>query len=135
MIEQLSIFAPNTKGSMVSLTKLISDAGIDIYNVVTNDSAEFGIVRMLVTEPELACELLTTNGYMCKLNKVIGVEIPDDVGSLSKLLQAITDSNINIDYLYVSYSRDSKTPLAVLHAPGYTEVEAALESRGYKIVK
>ena len=135
MIEQLSIFAPNTKGSMVSLTKLISDAGIDIYNVVTNDSAEFGIVRMLVTEPELACELLTTNGYMCKLNKVIGVEIPDDVGSLSKLLQAITDSNINIDYLYVSYSRDSKTPLAVLHAPGYTEVEAALESRGYSIVK
>ncbi|MBP3719051.1 MAG: amino acid-binding protein [Eubacterium sp.] len=135
MIEQLSIFAPNTKGSMVSLTKLISDAGIDIYNVVTNDSAEFGIVRMLVTEPELACELLTTNGYMCKLNKVIGVEIPDDVGSLSKLLQAITDSNINIDYLYVSYSRDSKTPLAVLHAPGYAEVEAALESRGYKIVK
>lgn len=135
MIEQLSIFAPNTKGSMVSLTKLISDAGIDIYNVVTNDSAEFGIVRMLVTEPELACELLTTNGYMCKLNKVIGVEIPDDVGSLSNLLQAITDSNINIDYLYVSYSRDSKTPLAVLHAPGYAEVEAALESRGYKIVK
>ena len=135
MIEQLSIFAPNTKGSMVSLTKLISDAGIDIYNVVTNDSAEFGIVRMLVTEPELACELLTTNGYMCKLNKVIGVEIPDDVGSLSKLLQAITYSNINIDYLYVSYSRDSKTPLAVLHAPGYAEVEAALESRGYKIVK
>ena len=135
MIEQLSIFAPNTKGSMVSLTKLISDAGIDIYNVVTNDSAEFGIVRMLVTEPGLACELLTTNGYMCKLNKVIGVEIPDDVGSLSKLLQAITDSNINIDYLYVSYSRDSKTPLAVLHAPGYAEVEAALESRGYTIVK
>lgn len=135
MIEQLSIFAPNTKGSMVSLTKLISDAGIDIYNVVTNDSAEFGIVRMLVTEPELACELLTTNGYMCKLNKVIGVEIPDDVGSLSNLLQAITDSNINIDYLYVSYSRDSKTPLAVLHAPGYAEVEAALESRGYTIVK
>lgn len=135
MIEQLSIFAPNTKGSMVSLTKLISDAGIDIYNVVTNDSAEFGIVRMLVTEPELACELLTTNGYMCKLNKVIGVEIPDDVGSLSNLLQAITDSNINIDYLYVSYSRDFKTPLAVLHAPGYAEVEAALESRGYKIVK
>ena len=72
---------------------------------------------------------------MCKLNKVIGVEIPDDVGSLSNLLQAITDSNINIDYLYVSYSRDSKTPLAVLHAPGYAEVEAALESRGYKIVK
>ena len=135
MIQQLSIFAPTTKGSMVSITKLVSDAGIDIYNVVTNDSAEFGIVRMLVTEPEKACDLLTAEGYMCKLNKVIGVEIPDDVGSLTKLLQDITDCNINIDYLYVSYSRDSKTPLAVLHAPGYAEVEASLSSRGYTIVK
>lgn len=135
MIEQLSIFAPNVKGSMMNITKLVSDAGIDIYNVVTNDSAEFGIVRMLVTEPELACELLTSNGYMCKLNKVIGVEIPDEVGSLTKLLQAICDSNINIDYTYVSYSRDSKTPLAVLHAAGYAELEESLASRGYNIVK
>ena len=134
MIEQLSIFAPNTKGSMVNLTKLVSDAGIDIYNVVTNDSAEFGIVRMLVTEPEKACKILTDNGYMCKLNKVIGVKIPDDVGSLANLLSAVSDCNINIDYLYVSYSRDSKTPLAVLHAPGYAEVEASLMSRGYEIV-
>ncbi|MCR5543124.1 MAG: amino acid-binding protein [Eubacterium sp.] len=135
MIQQLSIFAPNAKGSMVNITKLVSDAGIDIYNVVTNDSAEFGIVRMLVTEPERACDLLSKEGYMCKLNKVIGVEIPDDVGSLTNLLQNITDCNINIDYLYVSYSRDSKTPLAVLHAPGYAEVEASLVSRGYTIVK
>ena len=135
MISQLSIFAENAKGAMLKVSKVISDAGIDIYNVVTNDSAEFGIVRMLVTEPERAEEILSSKGYMCKLDKVIGVEIPDDVGSLSKLLQAITDSNINIDYLYVSYSRDSKTPLAVLHAPGYAEVEAALESRGYTIVK
>ena len=135
MIQQLSIFAPNAKGSMVNITKLVSDAGIDIYNVVTNDSAEFGIVRMLVTEPERACDLLSKEGYMCKLNKVIGVEIPDDVGSLTNLLQNITDCNINIDYLYVSYSRDSKTPLSVLHAPGYAEVEASLASRGYTIVK
>ena len=135
MIEQLSIFAQNTKGSMVGLTKLVSDAGIDIYNVVTNDSAEFGIVRMLVTEPQKACDILTEHGYMCKLNKVIGVKISDEVGSLTNLLQAITDSNINIDYLYVSYSRDSKTPLAVIHAPSYAEVEVCLKARGYEIVE
>ena len=135
MIKQISIFTENKKGAMRNITRVLAENSINIIALVTNDSAEFGIVRMLVTKPELACELLTTNGYMCKLNKVIGVEIPDDVGSLSKLLQAITDSNINIDYLYVSYSRDSKTPLAVLHAPGYAEVEAALESRGYTIVK
>ncbi len=134
MISQLSIFAENSKGAMLRVSKIISDAGIDIYNVVTNDSAEFGIVRMLVTDPERAEELLKSEGYMCKLDKVIGVEIPDDVGSLTKLLDIIQNSNINIDYLYVSYSRDSKTPLAVMKVVGYAEVEQFLHSKGYKTV-
>ena len=134
MISQLSIFAENVKGAMLKVSKVVSDAGIDIYNVVTNDSAEFGIVRMLVTEPERAEELLISKGYLCKLDKVIGVEIPDEVGSLTKLLATIQASNINIEYLYVSYSRDSKTPLAVMKVVGYAEVELFLKDKGYNTV-
>lgn len=134
MINQLSVFTENTKGAMLNVSKLVSDAGIDIYNVVTNDSAEFGIVRMLVTEPEKAEEILKAHGYMCKLDKVIGVEISDEVGSLTGLLTAIYDSNISIDYIYVSYSRDFKSPLAVVRVGSYEEVEMSLNSRGYKTV-
>ncbi len=134
MINQVSVFTENTKGAMLKVSKLISDAGIDIYNVVTNDSAEFGIVRMLVTEPEKADELLRQEGYMSKLDSVIGVEIPDEVGSLTKLLEAIDESNINIDYIYVSFSRDFVSPLAVLKVNGYLEVESCLRSKGYKTV-
>ncbi len=134
MITQLSVFTENSKGAMLKVSRLISDAGIDIYNVVTNDSAEFGIVRMLVTEPEKGFEVLKSEGYMCKLDKVIGVEIPDEVGSLTKLLDTLDKSYINIDYIYVSYSRDSKTPLAVMKVGGYDEVESSLRSRGYTTV-
>ena len=134
MIKQISIFAANCKGSMKKITETVSDAGIDIYNVVTNDSAEFGIVRMLVTEPDKALELLKSSGYMCQIDRVIGVQIPDTVGSLTKLLEDVASSNINIDYLYVSYSRDSKTPLAVMKAPSYAEVEESLQSKGYTTV-
>ena len=134
MINQVSVFTENTKGAMLKVSKLISDAGIDIYNVVTNDSAEFGIVRMLVTEPEKADELLRREGYMSKLDSVIGVEIPDEVGSLTKLLEAIDESNINIEYIYVSFSRDFVSPLAVLKVNGYLEVESCLRSKGYKTV-
>ncbi|MCR5632525.1 MAG: amino acid-binding protein, partial [Eubacterium sp.] len=134
MITQLSVFTENSKGAMLKVSRLISDAGIDIYNVVTNDSAEFGIVRMLVTEPEKGFEVLKSEGYMCKLDKVMGVEIPDEVGSLTKLLDTLDKSYINIDYIYVSYSRDSKTPLAVMKVGGYDEVESSLRSRGYTTV-
>ena len=134
MIKQLSIFTENEKGAMLKVSKAISDAGIDIYNVVTNDSAEFGIVRMLITEPETAMEILTSMGYMCKLDKVIGVEIPDEIGSLTKLLDTLNLCNINIHYIYVSYSRDFKLPLAVMKVSGYEEVESSLKSHGYKTV-
>ena len=89
---------------------------------------------MLVTEPEKAEAILKENGYMCKLDKVIGVEISDEVGSLTGLLTAIYDSNISIDYIYVSYSRDFKSPLAVVRVGSYEEVEMSLNSRGYKTV-
>ena len=134
MIDQLSVYAENTRGAMLKVSKAISDSGIDILNVVTNDSAEFGIVRMIVDEPEKAEELLASMGYMCKIDKVIGVEIPDEVGSLTKLLDTLDKSYINIDYIYVSYSRDSKTPLAVMKVGGYDEVESSLRSRGYTTV-
>lgn len=134
MIQQLSIFAENKKGTMADITSIVSGAGIDIYNVVTNDSAEFGIVRMLVTDTEKATELLKAAGYMVHIGECLGVKIPDDVGSLNTLLKDMTSGGINVDYIYVSYSRDSKTPLAVLHATEYDEVEEYLEAKGYELV-
>ena len=62
------------------------------------------------------------------------MEIPDDVGSLTTLLDTIHTCNINIEYLYVSYGRDFKSPLAVLKVAGYAEVEPSLKSRGYHTV-
>lgn len=134
MVEQLSIFAENTKGAMAKITSTVSDAGINLYNVVTNDSAEFGIIRMLTSDSEMAASLLTKEGYMCHIGKCIGVEIPDDIGSLSTLLSTITDAGINIDYVYVSYSRDSKTPVAIIHASGYAEIEECLSAKGYTLI-
>lgn len=134
MIKQISVFTENRKGAMKDITETVSSEGIDIYNVVTNDSAEYGIARMLLTDPDKGLELLSKKGYMCKIDKVIGVQIPDNVGSLTKLLQDVEDININIEYLYVSYSRDSKTPLAVLKAAGYAEIEESLKSKGYTLV-
>ena len=75
MIQQLSIFAENKKGTMADITSIVSGAGIDIYNVVTNDSAEFGIVRMLVTDTEKATELLKAAGYMVHIGECLGVKM------------------------------------------------------------
>jgi len=134
MLKQLSIYAENKKGTLTEITKLLSNEGINIWGSVTNDSAEFGIIRMIVSDAELAKEKLEKAGYFCRLCNVIGVEMADEVGALSKLLNALTDSNINVDYVYLSFNRDSGLPVQVFHTNDISEVEECLRSKGFKVV-
>ena len=119
MLRQISIFTENRKGAMRSITRLLAEGGIDIDAFVTNDSAEFGIVRMLVSDPDRASELLTAAGYQIKRTPVMAFEIPED-------------ANINIDYLYASFDRASAGPVIIIRAEDMDELERFLKSRGFR---
>lgn len=119
---------------MRNITRVLTEKGINITALVTNDSAEFGIVRMLVSDPELAYNALKEAGYMVHSNTIIAVKIDDTPGSLDKLLLAIGDSNVNVDYLYMSYDRESATPIAVIKTSEPYEVSGCLRSRGYALI-
>jgi hypothetical protein len=134
MLKQLSIYAENAKGTMKEITDVLTKEGINIWGSVTNDSAEFGIIRMVVSEPELAKEKLEQAGYFCKLCNVIGVEMADEVGALNRLLKTLYDSNINVDYIYLSFNRDSGLPVQILHAQDAPEVEDCIRAKGFKTI-
>lgn len=134
MLKQLSIYAENKKGTMRNITEILSEENINIWGSVTNDSAEFGIIRMIVSDPDLAKEKLEKAGYYCKLCNVIGIEMADEVGTLNRLLKTLYDSNINVDYIYLSFNRDSGLPVQILHADDTPEVEDCIRSKGFKVV-
>ena len=132
MIQQLSIFAENHRGAMKRITQVLADNGINMNTLVTNDSAEYGIIRMIVYEPEKARSAFAEAGYLCRLDKVIAVIMSDEYGSLNRLLGDMQSSNIDINYIYISYDRDTAAPIAIIHAEGADEVEECLRSRGYQ---
>jgi len=132
MIRQLSIFAENKKGAMNRITQILQDAGINMNTLVTNDSAEFGIIRMLVSDTEQAARALTAEGYMCHSDYVAAVEIDDRCGSLNSLLSTVSAGNINLDYIYVTYNALSRNPVAILKTTDLMEVEEFLQARGYR---
>ena len=134
MLKQVSVYAENKKGCFQNITGLLTDNGINILGSVTNDSAEYGIVRLVVSDPEKAREVLTGAGYLCRLVSVLGIELADEVGSLNKLLTELLSSNINVDYLYLSFNRASGMPIMVLHTADTAQVENILVSRGYTAV-
>ncbi len=134
MIKQLSIFAENRKGTLQKITGILDEHGINMIALITNDSAEFGIIRMLVDKPEEAEGIMGTAGFLTRLDSVIAVEIGDSCGSLNKLLVYVDDCNINVDYLYMSFNRELGTPIAVLKTPDSAEVESMVVARGYKVL-
>ena len=134
MLKQLSIFAENIKGKMQKVTGILMEEYINILGSVTNDSAEYGIIRMVVSKPEQALEALTKAGFICKLSDVLGIEVKDEVGNLNKLLLSLQESNINIDYLYLSFNRATGLPIMVLHVPDISEVEACLRNKGFNSI-
>ena len=135
MIRQLSIFAENKQGAMNRITQILQDNEINMNTLVTNDSAEFGIIRMLVSDTQKAADVLSAAGYMCHSDSVAAIEIGDACGSLNKLLAAVTDGNINLDYLYVTYNTLSRQPVAILRTSDLMEVESFLRGRGYTMLK
>ena len=135
MIRQISVYAENAKGTIKNVTQVITDARINMSILITNDSAEYGIIRMLVNDTDLAVQKLREAGYMCRSEQVLAVEISDDCGSLNHLLQELSDGNINIDYLYVTYSIQSKLPYAILRTQDMWEVEEFLKGKGYRQVE
>ena len=137
MLKQVSIYAENKKGTIQNITGLLAEKNINILGSVINDGAEYGeygIIRMVVSDPETAAETLTKAGYLCKLIDVLGVEVEDKVGNLHELLKALYESNVNATYIYLSFNRESGKPIMVFHTEDITEVESCLKSKGFVLL-
>ena len=133
-MQQVSIYAENKKGMLETITGVLRREEINILGSVTNDSAEYGIVRMVVSDPKRAVEALTEAGFLCHLKEVVAVELMDEVGNLNQLLRALSESNINVNYLYLSFNRDTGKPIMVFHTEDIMEVRSCLKSRGYTVL-
>ena len=135
MLKQVSVYAENKKGTMQKITGILLEENINILGSVTNDSAEYGIIRMVVSDPKKAVEALEKAGYLCRMTDVLGVEVEDEVGNLHKLLQALDESNIDVDYIYLSFNRDSGKPIMVIHTEDVMEVEMCIASKGFSLLE
>lgn len=118
---------------MQAVLQTLADANINILGSVTNDSAEYGIIRMIVSDPDLAHKLLLDAGYLCRIGDVLGIELVDEPGSLSEFLKVLKEINVNVDYIYLCYNRETGRPVLIFHTESINEVEASLLTRGFEI--
>jgi hypothetical protein len=111
-IKQISVFIENTTGRMGDVTRVLAGAGINIRAISIADTAEFGILRLIVDKYEAAAKALTDAGFTARLSDVAAIEIDDVPGSLAKIMELFQKSEVNIEYLYASL--ENKTGKAVV---------------------
>ena len=100
MINQISLFLENRKGQLAEITHLLADNGIDMRAISIAETADYGILRILVDDTERAAEILRENGSILTLTPVTIVGVPDEPAALSKLLTLIADGGVDIVYMY-----------------------------------
>jgi hypothetical protein len=133
-IKQLTVFVQNRKGTVVSVTDVLSKNNVNIRALSIAETEEFGILRLIVNEQELAERVLSENGYLIKTINVVGVKIGDEPGKLTSALKVIDEANINVEYMYAFMARTEKHAYVVLRVEENEEAEQALTNAGFKLI-
>jgi hypothetical protein len=113
IIKQLSVFIENKTGRLNEVTQILGNAGINMSAFCVADTTEFGILRMIVSEPEKALSILKDAEFSVRLTDVICLNSPNEPGALARALNILSGENVFIEYLY-AYSMDNKSANIVL---------------------
>ena len=133
-IKQLTVFIQNKKGTVVSVTNILSNNNINLRALSISETQDFGILRLIVNDEKAAESVLAENGYLIKVIDVIGVKIGDEPGKLTEALDVLDKADINVEYLYAFMARTEKHAYVVLRVEDNAVAEKALTDAGFKMI-
>lgn len=99
-IKQLCVFLENKKGHLAHIAEVVSGAEVTILALSLADTAEFGILRLILDKPEAAATALREHQMICRINEVTAVEMGDGHARLTEVLHLLDGNSINIEYMY-----------------------------------
>ena len=99
-VKQLSVFIENKSGAMVQVLNLLKDKGIQLIASTLADTTDYGIYRILCSEPDKAFQVLKDAGVAVSLNQVFAIELDDIPGRAAEAIGFFAQEGISISYLY-----------------------------------
>ena len=132
MIDQISIYTENKRGSARAVFNLLAEKNINVLCFMNSDSGEFGTMRLIVSDTDTAMAELNEKGYMCKRDKVIAAVLDDEPGALEKFLMLFEDMNINIEYMYALCTKTDEAAI-VIKPSDIEKAQTVLKDNGYTL--
>ena len=135
-IKQISVFLENKPGSLYGMTSVLAQNKIDMRAFSLAETRDFGIARIIVDDVYTAAPVLKDAGYVHSVTPVLGVAIPDTPGGLNKVLQALTDAQVNVEYMYAFLGgKDVDHAYMIFRVADNAAAAAALALRGIQVVE
>jgi hypothetical protein len=114
LVKQISVFLENKPGRLSEAAEVLAKNGIDISALSLADTDEYGVLRMIVSDPDKAKNALSESGVICKVTDALVVAIDDRPGGFSESLRILTDNGIEVKYMYACVSREQGKAIMVL---------------------
>ena len=133
-ITQISVFLENQPGRLTLAAKTLADANIDIRTLSFADTSDFGILRLLLDEPERGLSILEKANFTVKATEVVAVEVPDSPGGLAKVLGTIAQAQVSIEYMYAYTRPKGENAVMIFCFDNNAEVIALLEKNGLNLL-
>jgi hypothetical protein len=112
-VKQISVFLENKKGRLAEVTRTLSTEGINIRALSLADTADFGVMRIIVNDPVKCLAVLKTNGFVAQVTEVIAVEVEDTPGGLARILEVLDRDSVNVEYMYAYVEKTRENAIVI----------------------
>ena len=133
-VEQISIFLENKSGRRAEVTGTLAKAGVNIRALSLADTADFGILRLIVNDTEKARQVLKECGFTVSKTHVLAVAVPDQPGGLAQILAAIKRSQLNVEYMYAFVHKQAVDATIIFRFDDIDHAVASLQSAGLRLL-
>ncbi len=130
MVYQISVFLENRAGQFAEITTTMADNGIDMRAISIAETADYGILRLIVDNAEKATSILMQHGYLLSMTPVLVVSVPDKPGGIAPVLATIAEGNIDIEYMYSLFTHTEGKAYIVFRVGETEKFVQLLEKHG-----
>lgn len=133
-MKQISVFVENKPSTLAAFAKVLAEHGIDIRALSISETRDFGILRIIVDDSYKTACVLKDAGYVCSITPVLAVEMADAPGSLSRVLDILSENSINLEYTYAFITRRKDSAYMIIRVEDNDRAADILVKNGVRLV-
>lgn len=134
-VRQVSVFLENKSGRLYEVCRRLAEAEVNIRALSIAETADYGVMRLIVSDPGKAMRVMAENDITVSETEVIAVEVPDEPGGLAGVLAPLYDANVNIEYLYCFVEKSGESAIVVFRVEQLEEAIRALRGGGFTVMR